>query len=59
ARQKGLPAKLLKLLKRVIDFYHTAFCEDPRARQYLNQRGITDNTLLSDYKIGFANGTLL
>ncbi|CAB1062597.1 hypothetical protein D1BOALGB6SA_7377, partial [Olavius sp. associated proteobacterium Delta 1] len=32
ARQKGLPAKLLKLLKRVIDFYHTAFCEDPRAR---------------------------
>ncbi|CAB1063763.1 DNA primase (EC, partial [Olavius sp. associated proteobacterium Delta 1] len=33
--------------------------EDPRARQYLNQRGITDNTLLSDYKIGFANGTLL
>jgi len=59
ARQSGLSAKLLKLLKRVIDFYHTAFCEDPRARQYLNQRGITDNTLLSDYKIGFANGTLL
>jgi len=58
-KQGGLSAKLLKLLKRVIDFYHTAFCEDPRARQYLNQRGITDNTLLSDFKIGFANGTLL
>jgi DNA primase catalytic core len=58
-KQGGLSAKLLKLLKRVIDFYHTAFCEDPRARQYLNQRGITDNTLFSDFKIGFANGTLL
>ena len=57
--QSGLSAKLLKLLKRVIDFYHTAFCEDPRARQYLNQRGITDNTIFSDFKIGFANGTLL
>jgi len=58
-KQAGLSAKLLKLLKRVIEFYHTAFCEDPRARQYLNQRGITDNTLFSDFKIGFANGTLL
>jgi DNA primase catalytic core len=58
-KQPGLSARLLKLLKRVIDFYHTAFCEDPRAKQYLNQRGITDNTLFSDFKIGFANGTLL
>jgi len=59
AGQGGLSAKLLKLLRRVIDFYHTAFCEDPRARQYLNQRGITDTTLFADFKIGFANGTLL
>jgi len=58
-KQGGLSAKLLKLLRRVIDFYHTAFCEDPRARQYLNQRGITDTTLFADFKIGFANGTLL
>jgi len=58
-RQSGLSAKLLKLLKRVIVFYHTAFCEDPRARQYLNHRGIMDNTVFSDFKIGFANGTLL
>ena len=57
--QSGLSAKLLKLLKRVIEFYHTAFCEDPRARQYLIKRGITDNTIFSDFKIGFANGTLL
>jgi len=58
-KQAGLSARLLKLLKRVIDFYYTAFCEDPRAKQYLNQRGITDNTLFSDFKVGFANGTLL
>ena len=58
-KQIGLSAKLLKLLKRVIEFYHTAFCEDPRAKQYLIKRGITDNTIFSDFKIGFANGTLL
>jgi len=60
-------AKLLKLLKRTIDFllkrtidfYHAAFCEDPRAKEYLVKRGINDNTLFSDYEIGFANGTLL
>ena len=55
----SLSAKLIKLLNRVIEFYHTAFTEDPRAKDYLVKRGITDNTLFSDYKIGFANGTLL
>jgi DNA primase len=55
----GLTAKLFKLLNRVIEFYHTAFCEDPRAKEYLIKRGITDNTIFSDFKIGFANGTLL
>ena len=48
-----------KLLKRVVDFYHTSFNEDPRAMQYLVDRGITDRSLFADYKIGFANGTLL
>ncbi|MDY6974159.1 MAG: CHC2 zinc finger domain-containing protein, partial [Thermodesulfobacteriota bacterium] len=52
-------AKIIKLLNRVIEFYHTAFCEDPRAKEYLNKRGITDNTIFSDFNIGFANGTLL
>ncbi len=49
----------LKVLTRVIEFYHTAFCEDIRARDYLAGRGLTDNTLFADYKLGFANGTLL
>ncbi len=48
-----------KLFNRVIEFYHTAFAEDTRAKEYLNKRGITDNSIFKDYKIGFANGTLL
>jgi len=58
-KQPGLSAKLIKLLNRVIEFYHTAFCEDPRAKEYLINRGITDNAIFSDFKVGFANGTLL
>ncbi len=56
---KPLTASHIKLLSRVIDFYHTAFCEDARAREYLANRGITDNAIFSDYKVGLANGTLL
>ncbi len=50
-----------KLLKRVVDFYHTAFTEDPRAMEYLHDRGISDENknIFVDYQIGFANGTLL
>jgi len=55
----GLTAKLIKLFNRVIEFYHTAFTEDTRAKEYLNKRGITDNAVFTDYKTGFANGTLL
>jgi DNA primase catalytic core len=54
-----LTAKQIKLLTRVIEFYHTAFCEDGRAREYLAGRGIADNALFAAHKIGFANGTLL
>ena len=49
----------IKLLIRVIEFYNSAFAEDDRARLYLEQRGITDKSIFSDYNIGFANGTLL
>ena len=58
-KQPGLAAKQIKLLNRVIEFYHTAFCEDPRAKEYLGKRRITDNAIFSDFKVGFANGTLL
>jgi DNA primase catalytic core len=57
--QAASTVRRIKLIGRVIDFYHTAFSEDGRARDYLAKRGITENSLFSSYKIGFANGTLL
>jgi DNA primase len=59
ANAVALSARHIKLLSRVIEFYHSAFAEDGRAGQYLASRGITDNGLLASFKIGFANGTLL
>jgi len=43
----ALTAKQVKLLSRVIEFYHKAFCEDGRARDYLTGRGIADNALFA------------
>lgn len=54
-----LSVKQKKMLARVVAFYHTAFGEDPRAREYLEPRGITDKSALSAHQAGFANGTLL
>ena len=48
-----------RLLNRVVSFYHQSFCEDARALQYLQSRGITDNSIFADFQIGFSNGTLL
>jgi DNA primase len=48
-----------KLLNRVVSFYHQSFCEDQRALQYLQSRGITDNSVFTDFQLGFSNGTLL
>ncbi len=48
-----------RLLNRVISFYHKSFCEDNRGMEYLKGRGISDNSLFSDFQIGFSNGTLL
>ena len=56
---KPMTVKERKLLNRVIAFYHTAFCEDTRAKEYLISRGVTDNALFSTFKTGFSNGTLL
>ena len=56
---KPLTPAHIKVLSRVIDFYHTAFCEDPRGREYLEERGISDTKILADHKIGLSCGTLL
>lgn len=47
------------LLNRVVSFYHKSFCEDSRATEYLKSRGITNNSIFSDFQIGFSNGTVL
>ncbi len=56
---KPLSTAQIKILCRVIDFYHTAFCEDDRGSIYLEGRGITGKTIFADYKVGFSSGTLL
>ena len=48
-----------KLLNRVVSFYHQSFCEDVRALEYLKSRGITDQGIFADFRIGYSNGTLL
>ena len=53
------PQNRVRLLNRVVSFYHQTFCEDPRARDYLKTRGITDATALENFQVGYANGTLL
>jgi DNA primase catalytic core len=58
-KNKQLTPANTKVLSRVIDFYHTAFCEDPRGPEYLAGRGIVDNKIFADHKVGFAGGTLL
>jgi DNA primase len=57
--QLSSPVNRSHLLNRLVSFYHQSFCEDSRALEYLKTRGITDNAIFTDFKIGFSNGTLL
>jgi DNA primase catalytic core len=57
--QLSSPVNRSRLLNRVVSFYHQSFCEDQRAAEYLRSRGITDNSIFTDFKIGYSNGTLL
>jgi DNA primase catalytic core len=54
-----LTVEQIKLLTRVIEFYHTAFAQSPQAGEYLSGRGITEKSLYADYKLGLADGRLL
>ena len=54
-----LTTEQIKLLTRVIEFYHTAFAQSPQAGEYLTGRGITEKSLYADYKLGLADGRLL
>lgn len=46
------------LLNRVTDFYHQTFKEDRRGLEYLSKRGLSEQEIYLDFKIGFVNGTL-
>lgn len=48
-----------ELLSRVVEHYHKSFCEREDAQEYLRKRGLTDAQLVVDYKIGYADGSLL
>ena len=54
------PIKRAKLLERVAAFYHQRFLDKPEGQQYLVKlRGIRNLGLFRDYRIGYADGSLL
>ncbi len=57
-RDGGPPGDALTL-NTVSDYYHKRLPDNPRALEYLRGRGLDDNRLISRFKIGFADGTLL
>jgi len=46
------------LLNETTNFYHNTFKEDRRGLNYLIKRGIRENSIYLDFKIGFVNGSL-
>jgi hypothetical protein len=54
------PVRRAKLLERVAAFYHQRFLDKPEGQQYLvQQRGIRNLGLFRDYRVGYADGSLL
>ena len=47
-----------EFLRRAVEVYHMAFCENPRGREYMERRGIKDVELIRRFKVGFVNGKL-
>lgn len=47
-----------RLLRKVAAWYHQTFQDDPKGREALGVRGLTDVSLFMDFRIGFCNGTL-
>jgi len=59
--EQGLTAvRRAKLLERVAAFYHQRFLDRPEGQQYLIRVcGLRNLSLFSDYRIGYADGSLL
>ena len=54
------PVRRAKLLERVAAFYHQRFLDRPEGQHYLVKvRGIRNVSLFRDYRIGYADGSLL
>ncbi len=47
------------VLSCVVEHYHKTLCERQDAQTYLKTRGLTEPQLILDYKIGYADGSLL
>jgi DNA primase catalytic core len=48
-----------EILSRVVEHYHKTLCEREDAQDYLKKRGLTDPQLVLDYRVGYADGSLL
>ncbi len=57
-KKKDISVADKKLLTRVVGYYQHTFTEDARGLGYLKGRGITNNQTLSDFGVGFVNGSL-
>ena len=54
------PARRTKLLERIAAFYHQRFLDRPEGQEYLVKvRGFRNRSLFADYRIGYADGSLL
>src|SRR5688572_22364148 len=54
------PVRRAKLLERVAAFYHQRFLDRQEGQHYLVKvRGIRNISLFNDYRIGYADGSLL
>jgi DNA primase len=56
-RTKNPPS--LEILAKVVEHYHRTLCARPDAQEYLTRRGLTDPKLYEDFKLGYADGSLL
>ena len=47
-----------ELLKKITDYYHNTFKENPRGAEYLRKRGIINPDIYKDYQLGFVDGSM-
>ena len=52
-------AERRQLLNRTVAWYHQSFLDDPKGKQALATLGLTDTDLFLDFKVGYANNTVL